>query len=66
MDEARRVVTDFVQHYNESRLHSALGYVAPADKLAGREQTIYDERDRKLAQARERRAATRQDLRQTA
>ena len=64
--EARRVVTEFVQHYNESRLHSALGYVSPADKLAGREQTIFDERDRKLAQARERRAAARQALRQTA
>ncbi len=66
LDEARRVVTEFVQHYNAARLHSALGYVTPADKLAGREQTIYDERDRKLAQARERRAAARQALRQIA
>jgi putative transposase len=66
LDEARRVVTDFVQHYNQVRLHSALGYVTPADKLAGREQAIYDERDRKLAQARERRAAARQALRQPA
>lgn len=66
LDEARRIVADFVQHDNESRLHSALGYVTPADKLAGREQTIFDDRDRKLAQARERRAATRQALRQTA
>ncbi|HLQ45003.1 MAG TPA: IS3 family transposase [Planctomycetaceae bacterium] len=66
LDEARRVVTEFVQHYNDARLHSALGYVTPADKLAGREQTIFEDRDRKLAQARERRAATRQSLRQTA
>jgi transposase InsO family protein len=66
LDEARRVVTEFVQHYNEARLHSALGYVTPADKLAGREQTIFDARDRKLAQARERRAAVRQALRQIA
>ena len=29
---------EFVQHYNEARLHSALGYVTRADKLAGREQ----------------------------
>ena len=64
--EARRVVTEFVQHDNESRLHSALGDVTPADKLAGREQSLYDARDRKLAQARERRAAARQALRQTA
>jgi putative transposase len=66
LEEARRVVADFVQHYNQVRLHSALGYITPADKLAGREQTIFDERDRKLAQARERRAAARQALRQTA
>ena len=66
LDEARRVVTEFVQHYNAVRLHSALGYVTPADKLAGREQTLFDARDRKLDQARERRAATRQALRQTA
>ena len=66
LEEARRVVTEFVQHYNQERLHSALGYVTPADKLAGREQTIYDQRDRKLDQARERRATARQSLRQTA
>ena len=45
----------FVEHYNHVRLHSAIGYVAPADKLAGREQAIWDERDRKLAEAREKR-----------
>ena len=36
-------------------LHSAIGYVAPADKLAGRDQEIFAERDRKLEAARERR-----------
>jgi putative transposase len=66
LEEARRVVTEFVQHDNESRLHSALGYVSPADKLAGREQSLFDERDHKLAQGRERRVAARQALRQTA
>jgi hypothetical protein len=35
------------------RLHSALGYVAPADKLEGRAEAIWAERDRKLAEARE-------------
>ena len=35
LDEARRVVTEFVQHDNDSRLHSALGYITPTDKLAG-------------------------------
>ena len=30
-------VAEFVAHYNHARLHSAIGYVTPADKLAGRE-----------------------------
>ena len=57
--EARRLVSDFVEHYNHVRLHSAIGYVTPTDKLAGREQAIHAERDRKLALSRERRAARR-------
>ena len=58
--DARRLVSDYVAHYNGVRLHSAIGYVAPADKLAGREPTIFAERDRKLDDARERRRAARQ------
>lgn len=61
IEEARVLVAQFVQHYNHSRLHSAIGYVTPADRLAGRQQTIFDERDRKLAAARERRAARRKE-----
>lgn len=59
LDDARQLVASFVAHYNHQRLHSAIGYVTPADKLAGREQTIFAERDRKLAAARERRAQQR-------
>jgi putative transposase len=55
LDDARRIVTDYVAHYNNVRLHSALGYITPADKLAGRDQAIFDHRDLKLAEARERR-----------
>ena len=60
LDDARRLVAEFVAHYNHVRLHSAIGYVTPADKLAGREATIFAERDRKLTAARERRAQRRQ------
>jgi putative transposase len=63
VEEARSKVAGYVDHYNEKRLHSALGYIAPADKLAGREQAIYAERDRKLEEARARRAAARQAAR---
>ena len=51
-EDARRLVTEFVAHYNEVRLHSAIGYVTPADKLAGRDRAIFAERDRKLDAAR--------------
>lgn len=47
------MVEKFVAHYNNVRLHSAIGYVAPADKLNGREEEIFRERDRKLEAARE-------------
>jgi putative transposase len=60
LDDARRIVADYVVHYNTVRLHSAIGYVAPKDKLDGRAQQIHDARDRKLAEAREQRKQLRQ------
>jgi putative transposase len=60
LDEARRIVTDFVAHYNHVRLHSAVGYVTPNDRLLGNDDAIHAERDRKLAEARERRKQLRQ------
>ena len=60
--DARRVVADYVHHYNNVRLHSAIGYVTPADKLAGREKEIFAERDRKLQRARDERKARRQAM----
>lgn len=59
-DEARRVIAAFVEHYNGVRLHSAIGYVAPSDYLAGREKEIWAARDTKLEAARERRRQRRQ------
>jgi putative transposase len=59
LDEARRKVEAYVLHYNHARLHSAIGYVTPADKLNGLAAEIHAERDRKLEEARARRQATR-------
>lgn len=53
LEDARRIVGEFVEHYNTVRLHSALGYVTPKDRLDGRHQEIYAARDRKLEAARE-------------
>ena len=60
LDDARRIVTDYVTHYNDSRLHSAIGYVTPKDQLLGNDAAIHAERDRKLVEARERRKQMRQ------
>jgi hypothetical protein len=45
----------YVEHYNNVRLNSALGYITPKDILAGRQQEIHAERDRKLESARKQR-----------
>jgi hypothetical protein len=42
------------------RLHSAIGYITPADKLAGKETHIFSQRDKKLEHARENRRQMRQ------
>jgi transposase InsO family protein len=63
LEDARRVVTTYVRQYNEERLHSALQYVTPLDKLLGREQAIFAERDRKLEEARALRAQRRAEQR---
>ena len=53
MDDAKRGVGDDVTHYNTLRLHSAIGYLTPKDKLEGRAERIFAERDQKLEAARE-------------
>jgi transposase InsO family protein len=60
LDDARRMVQEYITHYNETRLHSAIGYVAPLDKLEGRDIEIFKERARKLEAARESRKIKRQ------
>jgi pyruvoyl-dependent arginine decarboxylase (PvlArgDC) len=52
-------VTEYVEHYNEKRLHSAIGYVTPRDKIEGRADEIHAAREKKLDAARERRKAMR-------
>jgi putative transposase len=66
LDEAQRRISSYVEHYNNVRLHSALGYVTPADKLIGLDKEIFAERDRKLEEARERRRMTRRTSREVA
>jgi len=66
VEAARHVVASFVAHYNDVRLHSALDYITPADKLLELETVIFAERDRKLEEARRRRCAAYHDVASTA
>jgi len=58
LDDAKRLVVQYVQVYNEQRLHSSIGYITPKDMLEGRQKQIHAERDRKLEQARKQREET--------
>ena len=53
--DAKRLVSDYVDYYNNDRLHSSLGYITPKDKMDGREKEIFKMRDQRLEAARERR-----------
>jgi putative transposase len=60
LDNAQRLVSGYVDHYNNIRLNSAIGYITPKDMLAGQNHQIHAERDRKLAAARKQRQIRRQ------
>jgi len=55
LEEARRLVGEFVEYYNTVRLHSAIGYITPKNKMEGKENKIFADRERKLTEARNRR-----------
>ena len=59
-EDARRLIQQYVDHYNTVRLHSAIGFITPADMLAGRQAEIHAARDRKLDEARQLRQKRRQ------
>lgn len=63
LDDARRLVASYITEYNEHRLHSAIDYITPSDKLEGREDEIFAARDAKIEDARRRRANARQQER---
>ncbi len=55
LEDARRLVKGHVEHYNSVRLNRAIGYITPKNMLAGHQQEIQADRDRKLEAAREQR-----------
>jgi len=63
-EDAEKLVAQYVRVYNEHRLHSALGYITPLDRLQGRQAEIHAARDRKLEQARQKREQAAQSQRE--
>ena len=59
LEDARRLVQGYVEHYNNVRLNSAVGYITPKDMLARRQQEIHADWDRKLEEARKQRQVRR-------
>ena len=61
LQDARRVASEFIDHYNHLRLHSALGFITPKDRLQNRHLQIFADRDKKLESARQQRKLKRQN-----
>ena len=55
-----RLIGQFIKYYNYERLHSAIGYLSPADRLNGRDKIIFEQREQKLESARQRRRLLRE------
>ena len=51
LEEARRLVGEYVGYYSTVRLYSAIGYITPQDRMEGRTQAIFEARREKLARA---------------
>ena len=58
IEDARKVIERYINVYNSQRLHSAIGWVTPLDKLRGRELEIFEQRDKKLETARRKKSCT--------
>jgi transposase InsO family protein len=56
-DDAIRIAGTYIDYYNTERLHSAIRYISPRDKLLGNAEAIKNERNQKLKTALNRRVA---------
>jgi putative transposase len=58
--QAEAIIGKLMHHYNEERLHAALGYMTPATWHRGQPNDVRDERARRIAAARTHRKLTNQ------
>jgi hypothetical protein len=48
IEVARELAQKYIDYYNNERLHSAIGFVTPKDKLEGRAEQSIKERKQKM------------------
>jgi putative transposase len=48
LEHAKERIAPYIEYYNQKRLHSAIGYVTPEDKLNGRAELVQAQREQKL------------------
>lgn len=53
--DAKEKLGEYIEYYNDKRLHSSIGYISPKDMLDGRKDKICRERERKLDETRKKR-----------
>jgi len=51
IEEARKIISDYIDYYNKNRLHSSLYYLTPDDFLNGRVDERIKEREEKIRTA---------------
>jgi len=54
-EDARKQIADYIEHYNNKRLHSALNYLTPLDVFTGKAEEKLKVRREKIAEAKENR-----------
>jgi transposase InsO family protein len=62
--EAERILARIIRYYNDTRLHSALGFLRPVDYYRGDPKAMHEARRQNLAQARHRRKEANLGLKQ--
>lgn len=65
LDDAKKIIGEYIAEYNEKRLHSAIGWITPNDKFAGHADAIWQQRDIKIAESRKLRALARKGVSET-
>ena len=66
LGHARTIITAWIAHYNEHRLHAGIGYLPPAEYYRGDPSARQSERQDKLTRARDARRRQNQDRLATA